>query len=424
MRTGKDRVQLDALDVPVSIGRRARGIHPGDWLVGDADGVYVRKRASEVVIEIARSISALKNRPRNCPSGMRLDDARKQFVVQALPISVSCRSIAPHFREDRGRWSARAKVKPIASGMRIEGQHVQLTASEQSLAATRHCDLGRRRDRRGSESHAGGLLGRDHGDGGRAGARCGRARDRRVRAGWRANRCFGISDLLAGVEHSRHQQRSGAAGISERADSDWKSASPSDLVGGDGDGVVAVRRTSRRSWAVRERLDRSGDHRTATQGRDDAGHLRLSASFRLRSVYNRGGQRGIPFPLLRRLLDDYPAYFSEREAAGSCPLRRYHRRVPGHGHLLISARKHHRRLPARAGASRRHGSSPADQLQLVQSAFLRRTWRRWPAGEDGLEHRRRGQRRGVGGHHQPARVTGGHREFLAGSWYFRRERLK
>ena len=37
MRTGKDRVQLDAMDVPVSIG--GARVHPGDYLLGDADGV-------------------------------------------------------------------------------------------------------------------------------------------------------------------------------------------------------------------------------------------------------------------------------------------------------------------------------------------------------------------------------------------------
>lgn len=79
MRTGKDRVQLDALDVPVSIG--GARVNPGDWLVGDADGVVCvpKERASEV-IEIARSITAAEIKIRDAfESGMRLDDARKQF---------------------------------------------------------------------------------------------------------------------------------------------------------------------------------------------------------------------------------------------------------------------------------------------------------------------------------------------------------
>lgn len=79
MRTGKDRVQLDALDVPVSIG--GARVRPGDWLVGDADGVVCipTDRAAEV-IEIANAINAAEVKIRDAfESGMRLDDARKQF---------------------------------------------------------------------------------------------------------------------------------------------------------------------------------------------------------------------------------------------------------------------------------------------------------------------------------------------------------
>jgi regulator of RNase E activity RraA len=79
MRTGKDRVQLDALNVPVSIG--GARVRPGDWLVGDADGVVCvpKERASEV-IEIASAITAAEEKIRDAfESGMRLDDARKQF---------------------------------------------------------------------------------------------------------------------------------------------------------------------------------------------------------------------------------------------------------------------------------------------------------------------------------------------------------
>ena len=79
MRTGKDRVQLDAMDVPVSIG--GARVHPGDWLLGDADGVVCipKNRAGEV-IEIARSIDEAEVKIREAfASGMRLDEARKQF---------------------------------------------------------------------------------------------------------------------------------------------------------------------------------------------------------------------------------------------------------------------------------------------------------------------------------------------------------
>lgn len=79
MRTGKDRVQLDAMDIPVSIG--GARVHPGDWLLGDADGVVCvpKERVSEVV-EIARSIDEAEVKIREAFSnGMRLDEARKQF---------------------------------------------------------------------------------------------------------------------------------------------------------------------------------------------------------------------------------------------------------------------------------------------------------------------------------------------------------
>lgn len=79
MRTGKDRVQLDAMGVSVSIG--GARVHPGDWLLGDADGVVCvpKERVSEV-IEIARSIDEAEAEIRKAFSnGMRLDEARKRF---------------------------------------------------------------------------------------------------------------------------------------------------------------------------------------------------------------------------------------------------------------------------------------------------------------------------------------------------------
>jgi 4-hydroxy-4-methyl-2-oxoglutarate aldolase len=79
MRTGKDRVQLDAMDIPVSIG--GARVHPGDWLLGDADGVVcIPQGRTEEVIEIARSINEAEVKIRDAfESGMRLDEARKQF---------------------------------------------------------------------------------------------------------------------------------------------------------------------------------------------------------------------------------------------------------------------------------------------------------------------------------------------------------
>ena len=79
MRTGKDRVQLDALNVPVSIG--GARVAPGDLLVGDADGVVVVPREREsAILEDARRIDEAEERIREAvESGMRLDEARKKF---------------------------------------------------------------------------------------------------------------------------------------------------------------------------------------------------------------------------------------------------------------------------------------------------------------------------------------------------------
>ncbi|MGE4125825.1 MAG: RraA family protein [Pusillimonas sp.] len=84
MRTGKDRVQVEATNVPVNIGN-AR-VQPGDILRGDADGVIViPKEHEEKVLEIAEEIEHAENSIReSIRSGMRLDDARKKFRYHQL----------------------------------------------------------------------------------------------------------------------------------------------------------------------------------------------------------------------------------------------------------------------------------------------------------------------------------------------------
>lgn len=79
MRTGKDRVQLDALEVPIAIG--GARVEPGDLLLGDADGVVALPRdREEEVLEIAASIDEAEVRIREAvEDGMRLDEARKKF---------------------------------------------------------------------------------------------------------------------------------------------------------------------------------------------------------------------------------------------------------------------------------------------------------------------------------------------------------
>lgn len=79
MRTGKDRVQLESMQTPVSLGDVR--VTPGDVIVGDADGVVVVPSAiAERVLELARSIDQAEQRIRDATaSGMRLDEARRQF---------------------------------------------------------------------------------------------------------------------------------------------------------------------------------------------------------------------------------------------------------------------------------------------------------------------------------------------------------
>lgn len=84
MRTGKDRVQVEASGVPVNLGN-AR-VAPGDLLRGDADGIVVIPREHEdAVLDTAETIHNAEEQIREaCRSGMRLDEARKQFKYHQL----------------------------------------------------------------------------------------------------------------------------------------------------------------------------------------------------------------------------------------------------------------------------------------------------------------------------------------------------
>ena len=76
MRTGKDRVQADAYQVPVSIG--GVRVEPGDVLVGGADGLVAipAGRATEL-LDVAVEIAEHEERIRAAVSaGGRLDEAR------------------------------------------------------------------------------------------------------------------------------------------------------------------------------------------------------------------------------------------------------------------------------------------------------------------------------------------------------------
>jgi len=84
MRTGKDRVQVEATGVAVSIG--SVRVAPGDLVRGDADGVVVLPVVHENAIldaaeEIARAEDAIRALARE---GTRLDEARSQFGYHRL----------------------------------------------------------------------------------------------------------------------------------------------------------------------------------------------------------------------------------------------------------------------------------------------------------------------------------------------------
>jgi regulator of RNase E activity RraA len=84
MRTGKDRVQLEAVNVIINVGD-AR-VKPGDLVRGDSDGVVVipREREDEL-LATAEEIDAAEQRIREAVAGgMRLDEARKAQKYHSL----------------------------------------------------------------------------------------------------------------------------------------------------------------------------------------------------------------------------------------------------------------------------------------------------------------------------------------------------
>ncbi len=84
MRTGKDRVQVEAMNGTVNIGD-AR-VNPGDILRGDADGVLVIPRAHEdAVLAAAEEIDAIEQKIRAAVNeGQTLAEARKRLGYHQL----------------------------------------------------------------------------------------------------------------------------------------------------------------------------------------------------------------------------------------------------------------------------------------------------------------------------------------------------
>jgi regulator of RNase E activity RraA len=84
MRTGKDRVQVEAYEKPVSLGDVR--VCPGDLIVGDADGVIVVPQARmQEVLTKALATRDLENQILAAAmSGMPLTEARKKFKYHTL----------------------------------------------------------------------------------------------------------------------------------------------------------------------------------------------------------------------------------------------------------------------------------------------------------------------------------------------------
>lgn len=84
MRTGKDRVRVEATQVPVSIG--GIRVEPGDWIKGDGDGVIVIPAARvDDVLTAAEEIHAAEEHIREAvENGKSLRQARLDWGYHGL----------------------------------------------------------------------------------------------------------------------------------------------------------------------------------------------------------------------------------------------------------------------------------------------------------------------------------------------------
>jgi regulator of RNase E activity RraA len=84
MRTGKDRVQLESINVVVNVGD-AR-VRPGDLMRGDSDGVVcIPRDREEEVLSVAEEIDTAEQRIREAvTAGKRLDETRKAQKYHSL----------------------------------------------------------------------------------------------------------------------------------------------------------------------------------------------------------------------------------------------------------------------------------------------------------------------------------------------------
>src|SRR5581483_7089813 len=89
MRTGKDRVEVSGIEVPVTLGDMR--VRPGDLIVGDDDGVLVIQREhEEKVLEMAIEIAELEDHiVEEALSGTPLREARIKYGYHQLQRSTN-----------------------------------------------------------------------------------------------------------------------------------------------------------------------------------------------------------------------------------------------------------------------------------------------------------------------------------------------
>ena len=89
MKTGKDRVEVNATQVPVSIG--GARVRPGDILIGDADGVVVLPRELEDrILEVAEQIHEAEEAIRKLVAeGATITEARARMNYHKLQTAKS-----------------------------------------------------------------------------------------------------------------------------------------------------------------------------------------------------------------------------------------------------------------------------------------------------------------------------------------------
>jgi regulator of RNase E activity RraA len=84
MRTGKDRVQVEAYEQPVMLGDVR--VCPGDLIVGDADGVVVvpRQRMQQVLTKALETRAVEEQILQAALAGLPLTEAREKFKYHTL----------------------------------------------------------------------------------------------------------------------------------------------------------------------------------------------------------------------------------------------------------------------------------------------------------------------------------------------------